>query len=334
MTGTPEAQGRPQRLLPVLAALLALVVVAQALTIQTLNGVDDRLAEVEERLGEQARALDLMRVEAGAEGLGIEAVIDHVEFWVPQITNSGASVVLRAEYEQKLEAALRATEALGPGVFPTIENRIASSENDQVRRWLMKVALRSDRDRALQLIANYVSGKTGTSPRLRQFAADELRTADKSLAARTLRRVLETESHRGTSRPGPGTTGIEEIRPRIADFYNLISKYVAAEEDQERAGLTLVSLLTRPEHDLQTKQKCVEYLGRLGTRKAAPVIKRLFADPPTRDTPMIFRQHCVRAIGQIEKGDACDWFRAQLTTNINELVRKVIRLQLTEYCGG
>lgn len=331
--GTKAPRATASILVP---AVLVVVLAAQVVLLlgfrTELQELQAQAVENHELLAAQEAQIQLLRIETGAEGLGVRAVIEHIETHVPELTRSSTPQPQRLRAQALLDRALKATEALGPGVFPAISAAIDDPEKDpKVREWLMKAALRADPARGTQLLSDYTRGRRGGgNGRLRILAGKLLVETDKRLAAEALHDVLTTESHLGVRRP-TGNDPVAQVRPPVHDFFNFIDLYVQSEHDQ--VEVTLLSLLNRRDHNLITKQRCVSWLGEMQSSRAAPIIRSLFSEPPSLEPTPLFRQRCVNAIGRIEGPAACEWFRESLKTAESPPVRAALQAQLREHCN-
>ena len=331
---TPKHSGS---LLPTLAILAAIGASTWIVHARTAAAEAHAAAALEET--RQVRQLvELIRLEDKSEGRGIGAIIEQIEHWAPLMASSGTAHPTYLSIGKSLEAAVDAIGALGRDAFGRLRNELeqTSTLDDETRRWLLRAALRADRDAGLAFAAQITRG-THAAPttNVRLTAAHELIAADKKLAGEVLRQIVDIESARGVTRQpsGPFAKDYERAIPTNAgsQFFNFI--HLFASTGHAETELVLRQLLGRSEHDLLTYLECVRELGRLKSTAAAPRIRELFETPPGRTFNPMFQNTCAQAIADIEGAAACEWFKERLQSESTPLVAARLQDLIKQLCS-
>lgn len=331
MTPTPPPAAPRSSLAPVLGllctALLTIGVVFVYLSAAELNTLRAEMRSVSSKNAELARAVDLLRLEQSAEGRGVHAVIERIQWYAPKLQMANTVAIERIK--EHLEDCYRAAESLGPGVFDQLVAAAAEADDAEIRKGLLTAATRSDRPRGIDLLVGVVRGlELSPSSRLRFIATDMLMELDKPRAAQALATVLRTESYTGRKinvidpDAGPINAGIGG--PGFPEYANLVGRF-AASDHEDTAGI-LEEVLRARRHNLLTYQECVKQLGRLKQRSAVDRIQELYLTQPGQvmDQPL-FRNHCLQALDDILGSEAQPFFREQLAKEQNPTV--VTKLQ-------
>lgn len=322
-----------------------LLAVGAGLYLDLRGGVarlEHRLERVEGTARNIERAVQLYRFEQqGKQGLGLNALLEQVRFWAPQL---GDATTLPAQVpiiERRLEEVLDALKALGPDAYDALERTFLQARPGvdlELRRWLMRAMTTLEPRRAEGFLGKVAAGlEVPVSPLCRLSAIDRLLELDRELAGKILREILLRESHRGLNpaRMGAGAASrIPESGTTIgpwSGFFNFVDRFVASGHPDTES--VLIMLLGRPEHDLATIQECVKALGRLRSERAVPHIERLFREPPGRFANPLFRNHCLQALADISGAKACDFFRRAQRREKDELVRKKLTELIKSLCG-
>lgn len=286
------------------------------------TGQERALAALERIEGEITR----IRIEQRAEGSGVTALLEKLDYYAPLLTNASVPEPDYRWMRKEMDAILRAFASIGTEAYEPILERflsIPAGEQFDRRKWLLEAALAADPVRGKDLVQRVLRGYEPDVPvgsRLRWYAADVLLRVDKARAGLVLREILRSESSRG---PRRGDVGMPADIQASSGFDKFVARYVAS-DDPEMEN-TLVMILGRPEHDLMTHQSCVKALGELESRKAVPFIQKLFQDPPVIHENPIFQNHCLDALAEILGSEACPFFQQELRNVRHELVQAKLR---------
>jgi len=298
----------------------------------------DTLAKQTAEIGALEAAIQALRIEQKSEAKGVAGVLEQIHHWADVLCNTKYTDVQFNEAEKSMKEALRAMKAHGPDAFqpvyvdlceaPSLQEELGACA-DERRKWLLRAAIQIDPKRAKELLVRFLRGhdaELSPNPRMRWFAAEELITLDRAVAAVELREVLRSESARGVD-PNSARGAIPASRS-MAGFSNFINKYIRAGDDRQEE--TLIQILGKPEHDMITKQECVKELGNMKSRDAVPFIERLFAEPPEIANNAVFKNHCVNALVAILGVEACPWLQDAFSREQNQLVVDALRDQIVK----
>lgn len=303
-----------------------------------LDRLDDRVQKLNESSSHLSETMQLYRLEQSSkQGLGLSALLDQLCYWAPRLSNAATPAAERPAIQERLVAIVEAMRALDPHhTGDRLLTALASSDDPEVQRWLLRTLVEIDRDRGMEVLDRIVRGlDMHASPVLRIFAADELTRLDRERAGRALRAVLTAETHRGVdaSRLTAGDRERLTAAPtgNNEQFYLFVDRYVAT-GDPEASEVLLMILGRANEHDPLTVQEAVKALGKLHSSDAAQPIQNLFEVPPRNMHPM-FRTHCLDALAAIEGTGALDYFRTALHDEQSEMVRRKLE-DLISKLGG
>jgi hypothetical protein len=328
---TPPSSSLPTLLLQAATLLgvgaLCFLAVRNQDEVQALRG---RWEAAEQQLQILAGEMTRYRLEQRAEGKGVDAVLEKLKAYAPQLTSASVPQPEYRAAKKEMDAVLRATESLGKSAFEPIRQRFLDLpvENFDERKWLLEAMVSADRERGIDFVQQVLQGNHKSVPvsaRQRWYAADMLVREDKPRAALTLRTILLTESSRGinTDRAKAYNMEIPDANVASAGFENFIDRYLRS-EDSECAD-TLLMMLGRSEHDRVTMQECVKALGQLQAKKAVPALEKLFASPPGISDNPLFMNHCLDALFDIEGAAARPFFEQALKNAGNELVANKLK---------
>ncbi len=256
--------------------------------------IDDLSAQVshlDATIGEATATLKLIRLEADSKGKGIDAILDQLRAWSPELAKASTPDPRARWIENRLGEALDAIAAIGPSAYDPIVAALTAeskrkSPDDELRKWLLRAAARADEARGEQLYVDVLRGtRLQPSPRLRFLAYDDLAKLDKPLAADTLAQILQVESAQGITRQVPPELAKDYERVigtnQFPQFFNFIGRFArSGHPDVENI---LLMLLGRHEHDRMTYQECIKELGDLHSKAALKRIEELYDDPPGRE---------------------------------------------------
>ena len=268
---------------------------------------------------------------------GVDAALAQLRTYAPEINTASGAEIERVR--SRLLEAMRALEGIGPEIFDDLLEAMQTESSDAVKGMVTKALLAADLSRARPIVAQIIRGTDfKPSPRFRQLAANHLVDADPGFAADVLAEFLLMSSARGVIK--------RRVPPRLAQemadialgatempsFHTMVTKYLACKPATDEAGRTLQMIIGREEHDQITVQTCVRELGNLEYRPALEDIQKLYHRPiGTFDSPL-FRNHCLRAIGKIAKGEACSFFQQELIANPNPIVQGTLKDLVKQYC--
>ena len=238
----------------------------------------------------------------------------------------------KATIEAKVRGIVDAMAAMGPDIYPLIEETYLDggwsakdpATNDEVRRWLLLAARGANNARGTKLIVDTIRAekliegrRLATSKRLRWMAADLLlkgRDQDKRLAGEVLHKIITTD------------------RSGDTDLFNFVTRYQGS--GHPKTEETMLMLLGRREHDRMTVQTAIKYLGQVKSEEAIEPIQRLFQHPPwrTRDNAL-FRGICLTVLDEIMAEEIVPFLDQADRKEKNASVRnKIIQLR-KKYSG-
>ena len=253
-------------------------------------------ADLDRRMADLESAVHLFRFERTSqyEGIGFNALLEHLQYWSPYLQKADPG------FSEKFEIPIRvrrivATMASQPGAFDQITEALAGdsydagASEDETRKWLLQAAITADPERGRDLYARYAEAvEVAASPRLRKIAADQLFLADKVRAGEVLHRVLRASVD-------SDKTQVDRLIPDFIDLYDN-SGHPEAEIILQRILGHAVS------YDLITVQKCISALGRRKCQDAAETIMALFwQQAPSPYPNPLFRVKCLEAVAEILK---------------------------------
>jgi hypothetical protein len=325
-----------------LLVLAGLAVAALGLVGVQLYRLEAGIRGQAEQLAALERVMQLYRFERNSTaGLGASALLEQLRFWAPKLESAATPQAEQPAIRKRVDDVLAAFMAAGSDTGAILEaefHRTKSGADDELRKWIVRGLVRADRERAKTLLVQVLRGlKFDVSPRLREFAADELIAIDKATAGQVLRDILGYESKGGLV-PERMPRELIEQQPHIVEghrgsypgFFNFVIKY--AQTGDPETVPTLLMLIGRAEHDRMTIQECVKHLGALKARDAVPRIQELFDNPPEiPDNPM-FKNICLDALVAIQGREACNWLRQAQVRETRELVANKLRDLLQQHC--
>lgn len=298
-----------------------------------------RTAALEQALQGVERAVQLSRFERGSKGLGVTALLEQLRHWAPLLSLSTTPQREIPAVQERVEDLTRALEAVGADALPPLLAALqgAKPDEDDLRKWILTAVPRIDRERGLTLLEDCVRGlDRAISPRIRVHAANLLLELDKARLGKILGELLTYESATGidaTRLPHGLREAFAAARlppQRMPMFFNFIDLFAATGANDVAEKLIMVA--GRPDHDLATIQACVKQLGELRSAHAVKVLKRLYESPPEMMVNPIFQGHCLEAIGKIEGGAGCDYFKEMLRRGPDERVQAKLSDLIKTYC--
>ena len=329
---------------PWLVLLVAALAAAAWFDLRTRHeAVARQLAELTTRTAEVERAVHLFRFEArSTRGLGAAALLEQLAHWGPKLQSAATPTAEVPQIQQRVDDILNAMGALGPDAADVFEKALRetkSGDEDELRKWLVRAILKVAPARGKSIVIELLRGlEHDVTPRLREFAADELIRIDRELAGRELRAILGYESSGGIARQRVPHELVQRYpessfmrTTTFPNFYNLVDKYTQTDDPQIEN--VLLSLFGRSEHDLVTVQAAVKQLGAMRSQRAVDDIKKCFDRPPGISDNPIFRNHCIEALAAIQGAEALPWLQEKLRTEQRDLVAQKLR-QTIEELGG
>ncbi|MHC5066360.1 MAG: hypothetical protein ACYTG5_20580 [Planctomycetota bacterium] len=329
------------RALPLLlGATLILILGAGYLHHRYLDQRIDELQTVFDSLIEEVHstgdAVHLMRMERGSEGLGIQAVIEQIRFWAPQLQYSSTLAAEVPRLNKILEDCNRAIAAIGAEAFPAIEAAIAENvDEDEARKALMKASYFADARLSEQLMERMLRGtQYSPSPRLRFIAADELLRVNRALAGQVLADILRSEAAMGVDRRlDPQDPNAQYLNPMgvkpFPQFFNFIARFASSGyEDKESV---LLMILGRPNHDINTYREVIRELAKLKSQDAVKYIKQLYERPPGIEIRPLFKVDCLQALADIQGREAEPFFQKALLNATHQSVITKLKALIKQY---
>jgi len=292
--------------------------------------VHSRDADLKQMLGEVTR----LRIEQTTGVQGPQALLTRLKTYAPLLTNATTTQPDFLMAQKEMDAVLRAFATLGEDGLKPVLARLAElkpgKDFDELK-WLLEAAARVDEKAGSALFREVLLGAKFPSPRLRWYAASRLIVYDKPVAQVTLRQILTSESFRGIDMERAGAYGTSIPDPAAfsqTGFANFVQWYVLSEDPQ--IDDTLLMVIGRAGHDLQTIQECIEHLGKRGCERAAEPIKKLFLQPPGAQENPLFQSKCLVAIAAIEGEQARPFFEAMLGKATSETVSNLLKNLLSK----
>jgi len=298
-----------------LACRVDVLVKANAAMSSSLEGV----------LGEMTR----MRIEQSAGMKGPKALLEKLRTYASWAASSRTTQPDYQSALKEMQAVMRAFQSIGQDAWAPIMARLGELRGDKdfdEVRWVLEAAVRVDPKQAKPILQQVLLGRYLPSPRLRWQAARMLIDLDKPLAQTLLRQILLTEFHNGMN-PDRAQAYHAEVPDQVAlaqnGFSNFILWYLRSEDPQ--TDDTLLMVLGRTEHDLNTIQDCVKALGERRCARAVEPIQKLFKNPPQQNP--LFLDYCVEAIHKIQGDAARPWLEeAMRTTSVPSVADKIKHL--------
>lgn len=285
---------------------------------------------LEQILGEVTR----LRIEQRAEGKGPAALLEKLRTYAPLAASSRTTEPDYRNALAEMDAVVRAFGSLGRDAWAPIQDRMAQlkpeRDFDELKQ-LLRASLAVDKDQGLQLLEQVLLGVRLPSPKLRWYAAGELIDKDRPRAQRLLRRVLTTENHRGVDPDRARAYGAEI--PDLAalattGFHNFVQWYVKSDDPQ--AEEVLLQVMSNTSQDLITVQECIKALAEKRSTRAAPLIEKLYRNPPLQQENEIFDLCCLRALVDIRGDEARPFLEEALLKARMEGVKKFLAEQLAK----
>lgn len=345
MTASSSPHPRPAVGLPHVA-ILGLLVVGVVAVVYLLFGIGDRLdrqeqkiTAMEQRLGEILGEMTRFRIEQRAEGQGTDALIEKIATYAPALASASTAGPEFRFARKEMDAILTAVGSLGAAAFEPLRDRLVgldpTAKFDE-QKWLLEACAKADPQKGAVLAMKVLQGyhpDTPVTPRLRWYAGDLLLRLDQPLGQRVLREILSYESGRGIDPQRAQMFGVTAgpMAQNSSGFFNFVAIYLRSEDPQ--LADTLMMVMGRAEHDLQTVQECVKALGELKEKRAANAIVKLYRNPPVISDNPLFLNHCLDALVKIQGRDAVDFLTAELPKTTNELVANKIKFLLQELGG-
>lgn len=339
MSGTPSPSPRSPLAPLAVAAAIAAAGVGMFLLRDEVQGLrrqaDADRATLQQILGEVTR----MRIEQSAGTKGPQALLEKLRTYAPLLTSARTTEPDYRNAQKEMDAVLLAFATVGADGWQPIQDRLngldPSKDFDEIKQ-LLRAALAVDRTKAIALYRDVLLGQRLPSPRLRWFVGAELAEIDRPLAQDLLRRVLLTESSRGFNSDHaaafPGAVVPDRAALSATGFHNYVLAYARTQDP--RLDETLLMVLGRAEHDRMTVQECVKLLGERRSAAAAPVVEKLYHQPPLGQEDPIFLNYCLEAIVAIRGKDAQPFLEAALPKASSELVQKRIQALLGKLAGA
>ena len=283
-------------------------------------------SSLEEVLGEVTR----IRIEQSAGMKGPKGLLEKLRTFAPLVANTRTTEPDYKAAKKEIEAVLRAFQSIGQDAWAPIMARLGELRGDKdfdEVRWLLEAAVRVDPKEGKQILQQVLLGRYLPSPRLRWQAARMLIDLDKPLAQTLLRQILLTEFHNGMNQERASYYHAETPDPVAlaqSGFSNFILWYRRSEDPQ--MDDTLLMVLGRAEHDMNTIRDCVKALGERRCARAVEPIEKLFKNPPQQDP--LFLNHCVDAVHEIQGDAARPWLEEAMRTTSVQTVADHIKLLL------
>lgn len=339
MSGTPSPT--PLRPLAPIAVAVAFAAAGAGLFLlqhevrELRRAAEADRAILQDVLGEVTR----MRIEQSAGSKGPQALLEKLRTYAPLLTSARTAEPDYRNAQKEMDAILRAFGTLGADAWQPIQDRLATldagKDFDEVKQ-LLRASMAVDRTKAVGLYREVLLGQRLPSPRLRWYVGGELADIDRPLAQDLLRRVLLTESSRGFNpdyaAAFPGAAVPDRAALSTTGFHNYVVAYARTQDP--RLDETLLMVLGRAEHDRTTVQECVKLLGERRCVDAAPVIEKLYVQPPLGQEDPIFLNYCLEALVAIRGKAAQPFLEAALPKASSDIVQKRIQALLGKLAGA
>jgi len=283
---------------------------------------------VDNVLGEVTR----MRIEQSATGKGPQALLEKLRVYAPLAATSRTAEPDYQNALKSMDEVILAFRSLGADAWKPIADRLLQLRPDQHHdeiKQLLRAALAVDPKQGVELLEQVLLGYQHPSPKLRWFAAGTLIEHDKPRAQRLLRRILQTESHRGidTDRLAVYGAPIPDLNAMAGNgFSNFVNWYVKSGDEQMEE--TLLQLLGRTMHDTVTIQECIKALAERKCARAVPMLEKLYSEPPLQQDNAIFDTTCLRGLIEIRGKEARPFLEQALLKARSETVTRFLQEQL------
>ena len=299
---------------------------------QQLASLREDSAAVREAIDKVVGEVTRMRIEQSATGKGPQALLEKLRVYAPLAATSRTA---EPDYQNALKAmdeVIMAFRSLGQDAWKPIQERLAQLRPDQNHdeiKQLLRAAIAVDANKGGELLEQVLLGYAHPSPKLRWFAAGEMIQNDKPKAQLLLRRILQTESHRGidTDRLAVYRAPIPDLNAMAGTgFSNFVNWYVKSDDSELEE--TLLQVLGRTLHDTVTIQECIKALADRKCARAVPIIEKLYANPPVQQDNAIFDTTCLRGLIEIRGVEARPFLEQALLKARSETVSKFLQEQL------
>ncbi len=299
---------------------------------QKVAALQDQAATNDRTLQQILGEVTRMRIEQRAEGKGAAALLEKLKTYAPLAASSRTTEPDYRNALAEMDAIVRAFASIGRDAWPTIQERISQLKPDRdfdELKQLLRASLAVDRDRGLELLEKALLGVRLPSPKLRWYAAGELIEQDRPRAQRLLRRILSSESHRGIDPDRARAYGAEI--PDLAalattGFHNFVLWYVKS--DDPEAEEILLQVMSNTSQDTITVQECIKALATKRSARAAPLIEKLYRNPPLQQENEIFDLCCLRALVDIRGAEARPFLEEALLKARSQAVKSFLTEQL------
>ena len=281
-------------------------------------------------LGEVSR----LRIEQSTGQQGPQALLTKLKTYAPLLTSARTTDPDFEMAKKEMDAVLRAFATTGDTAWKPITSRMDELKGDKnfdELKWLLEAAVRVDKPAGVEICKAVLLGTRFPAPRLRWYAARMLIDLDKPVAQATLRQILTTESSRGMDPERAAAHKATIIDPAAFasnGFSNFVQLYVHSEDP--KMDETLLMVLGRTEHDMNTIQDCVKVLGSRRCASAAEPIKKLFLRPPGAQENPIFLNYCLDALDAILGKQARPFFEEMLAKATSEVVANKLKALLSK----
>lgn len=331
---SPASAPAPRSFLLPLAATLALLALAAMVWRQgqQLESLRQEAAGVRTAVEAAVGEVTRMRLEQSATGKGPMALLEKLRVYAPLAATSRTAEPDYQNAIKSMDEVIVAFRSLGPDAWKPIQDRLAQlrpdEHHDEIKQ-LLRASMAVDPAEGGKLLEQVLLGYKHPSPKLRWFAAGELIQQDKPKAQQLLRRILRTESHRGidTDRLAVYRAPIPDLNAMAASgFSNFVNWYVKSGDPE--MDETLLEVLGRTVHDTLTIQECMKALADRKCERAAPLIEKLYTNPPVQQDNAIFDTTCLRALIDIRGKGARPFLEQALLKARSDIVSKFLQEQL------
>lgn len=328
---TPTPSRFPLATLAAAAALAALAVMTWRQG-QQLDTLQREASAAQTSLATLVGEVTRMRIEQSAAGKGPQALLEKLRTYAPLAATSRTTEPDYQNAVKAMDEVIVAFKAVGPDAWKPVMDRLASRkpdlDHDEIKQ-LLRAAVAIDPTEGGKLLEQVLLGYKLASPKLRWFAAGELIQSDKPKAQQLLRRILRTESHRGvdTDRLAAYGASIPDVNAlATTGFSNFVNWYVKSGDPELEE--TLLQVLGRTLHDTVTIQECIKALGERKCARAAPMIEKLYNEPPVQQDNAIFDVTCLRGLIDIRGKEARPFLEQALLKARSETVAKFLKENL------